>query len=94
MGDIKSTWKAINSIIRKQTDKTTICSFFTYELQGRTSTDPSETASWLCPFFTNIGNECAAWIPQSTKCHNEYMPERVKECLFLTPTDEFEMLGL
>ncbi len=29
-----------------------------------------------------------------TKCHNEYMPERLKESRLLTPTDEFEIYDI
>ena len=89
-GDIRKTWKVLNSMTKKTNDKTSITDIFCYN--DHHVTNPDIISNEFCKYFTEVGSKFAAAIPKSQKHFQEYFPgSPVSNSMFLSPTDPFEI---
>jgi hypothetical protein len=91
--DIRKTWKVLNTIIGKTSDKSTISD--TFIVNGNKETDKTIIANEFCNYFTNIGKQYAESIPNAKHTPAYYLGTTPNpSSMFFTPTDPFEIRQL
>ena len=89
-GDIRKTWKTLNSITGHCNDKSIINSKF--HINTKITENTSEIANGFCKYFSEVGETFATKIPKSKHSFNTYLrTERNPKSLFLSPTDPNEI---
>lgn len=91
-GNIKQTWKTLNTLLGKTNDKGSIVDKLI--INDRTVTEHKEIAQEFCSYFTNIGPQLAEQITKPNKAKNSLQANWVKSCLFLSPTDPMEIANI
>ena len=91
-GNIKETWKIINSLINKKTNGTTYPTEF--RSNGTTITGSKNIANCFNKFFVNIGPSLANKIPRSNNVFTRYLSDKVDDTLFLKPVTKEEIINL
>ena len=88
--DLKATWKILDEIINKRSNKLTYPSCFMNN--GKPVTDPTAIAINFCKYFTNIGPNLAAKIAPSTANYEDFLTRSPHQSLELQPLtgDEFK----
>ena len=87
--DLKETWNLISEIINKRKAKPSLPSSF--NVDGKTVTDPLDIANGFCKYFTNIGPSLAGKIPASNRSFWSFLPSTVNESIILKPTSTQEV---
>jgi len=87
--DIKKTWKVLNRIIGKNSNKKEISE--TFINNGVQTSNPKLIAEGFCDYFTHVGEKFAAAIPPSKKHFKSYLKHNINNSLFLSPTDPEEI---
>ena len=80
------------NMIGKNNDKSGISLHFKHN--KAVIKDPDQISNAFCNFFTNVGPNHAAAIPQSKKQFTSYLqdcPKRISNSMFMTPTDASEI---
>lgn len=90
--DIRKTWGAINTLIGRTNDKSTITD--TLKIDNQIVTDKTKISNEFCNFFTNIGMKYANDIPVAKFNHNHYMRNKNKNNMFMAPTDQYEVIKM
>ena len=91
--DTKNTWKIFNQVIGRTNDKHNTVSAF--KLDDQPVTSSRSIANAFCNFFTDVGANYAAKIPQSHhKPHHYLGSNRNMHSIFLAPTDKTEIIKL
>ena len=62
-----------------------------FNSSGRSITDPTDIANEFCKYFTNIGPNLANRIPTVNSTYNSFLTDRVRESIFLKPTNIAEL---
>ena len=91
-GDIRKTWRTLNSITGHCKDKSIINNKF--HIRTKITENTSETANGFCKYFweVHVGETFASKIPKSKHSFNTYLStERNPKSLFLSPTDPYEI---
>ncbi len=88
-GDIRKTWKTLNTLLGKTNDKTGIVDSFI--INEQTVSDPKQIGDAFCDYFTNIGPKLAKNIPPSNRTKNPPQGKHVEASIFLSPTDPNEV---
>ena len=89
--DMKSTWKIINDVLnnhRKSIDINEI------RCGDRLLNQPPDIAEAMNDYFVNIGPNLARNIPGTTTHFSDYLQNANSASIFLTPTDENEVLDV
>ena len=87
----RKTWSLINRITcRKKRDDNTIFAMKT--ASGQITNDAKTIANTLNEYFTKIGPNMSNCLPVSTVCHKQFMKNRQRCSLYLTPTDPIQVL--
>ena len=81
--DSKNLWKTLNEIIGKNRGKSSISD--TFIVNGMETTDPRAISNGFCRFFTNVGKDFAANIPNAKKSYRNYLHKKNDKSLFLSP---------
>ena len=85
--DIKKTWATINEVLGREKSRESLPNHFISN--GHILSDSFDIAQGFNDFFSNVGPELAAQIPQSGKDFTEYLSEEVKEnFIFANITDD------
>ena len=87
--DLKQTWNLINEIINKRKAKLSLPSSF--NIDGKTVTDPLDIANGFCKYVTEIGPSLAGKIPASNRSFWSFLPSTVNESIILKPTSTQEV---
>ena len=88
--DTRKTWKILNTIIRKKTNKATITNKF--ENNGQIITDPKKIAEDFCTYFSQVGEKFAAAIPPAQNTFRTYLKNDINNrSIFFRPTDSNEI---
>ena len=91
--DIKSTWKVLNQVMNRGKTGNSIVSSFQYE--GKEIDNGKEIVNNFNEYFSNIGTKLAKSIPNIPgKRVTDYITNRNKNTIFLTPVTEQEILGI
>ncbi len=90
--NIRKTWGILNSLIGRSNDKTSISE--TFNIDNSSVTDHKQIANEFCKFFTNIGMKYSNNIPKAEFSHMHYLKKSQPNTMFLTPTDETEILQI
>ena len=91
--DIKSTWKVLNQVMNRGKARNSIVSSFQYE--GKEIDNEKEIVNNFNEYFSNIGTKLAKSIPNIPgKRVTDYITNRNKNTIFLTPVTEQEILGI
>ena len=93
-GNLKETWKLLNSIINKK--KKTMQVGHEFENKGESITGDEHIANGFNDYFVNVGPSLADNIPATDTQFSQYLSAstNVKNSLFLNPVTEVEMLQL
>ena len=91
-GNIKETWKILNSVIKKKTKGTTYPAEFSNN--GATISGNKNIANSFNNFFVNVGPSLANNIPRSNDVFTRYLSDKVEDTLFLKPVTEEEIIKL
>ena len=86
--DIKSTWKLLNSLTGRNSDKSSRQHSFNND--GKLINKPDEITSEFCKYFTNIGSSLADSIKPSDKPYTQYLSNKRSlnvSSIFLSPTN-------
>ena len=70
-GDIKNTWKLLNSLIGRTKDKSSITSSF--NCNGKIVNHPTDIANGFCDYFTNLGPQLANSIKAPQNDYDQYL---------------------
>ena len=93
LGDIKNTWKLINSVISKSSNlKKPDFDYFT--IQGQKITDKKLIANSFNDYFTNLGIELEKLIKPVNNSPTDYMKNPAVNSLYLYPTDTGEIINI
>jgi len=87
--DIKNTWKIMKMAMNKINDKSNISQIIKYN--SNTLTNEQDITNAFCEYFTNVGPEYARNIPNTNKSPQEYLNPKIKNTIFLNPTDPEEI---
>ncbi len=89
--DIKKTWKVLNNITGKNSNKQKISE--TFINNGAQTSNPILIAQGFCDYFTHVGEQFAAAISPSQKHFRSYLNKNTNtnNSLFLSPTDPEEI---
>ena len=87
--DLKSTWKAINLLLNKNSKGGTSAEIFNCE--GRKTNDPEEIANAFNNHFADIGPSLARNISQSKSSYQKYLKDPNLNSLFFNPTTSAEI---
>ena len=87
--NLKETWKLINEVINKR--KSRLLMPQSFNSNGRSITDPTDIANEFCNYFTNIGPNLENRIPTVNSTYNSFLTDRVRESIFLKPTNIAEL---
>ena len=93
--DIRNTWKVLNSVIGKQSDKSGISKIF--NINDTITADPADIAESFCNFFSDVGPKYAASIPPAQQNSTHYLQlknSRFPRSIFLSPTDSTEIADI
>lgn len=90
-GDSKLTWKKINDIVNKKKDHTKT---ETINVNGIETTSPNVISEEFNSYFANIGPKLASLIDCNNKQFTEYLPKRSNNTIFLTPTNQTEIINI
>ena len=93
-GNLKETWKLLNSIINKK--KKTMQVGHEFENKGESITGDEHIANGFNDYFVNVGPSLADNIPATDTQFSQYLSAstNVKNSLFLNPVTEVEILQL
>ena len=86
-------WNVINEITCRKKTKTQQPKKIRLS-NGSLTQNPSEIANTLNNFFVNIGPELAEKLESSNNPYESYMPRRIQNSFFLSPTDFFEIMNV
>lgn len=89
-GDIKKTWKSINSIIRPNSGASSSCELL---IDNELVTEPVEVATKFNEHYTSIASKLAAIIPVTNLNPLENIPRLPNSFVYL-PTDESEIKSI
>ena len=88
--DMRKTWKTINTIIRKQHDKSNVCD--TYCIDNAYTDNPDIICNGFCRYLTDVGERFATSIPKSKHNYKHYLDNNAcTKSLFMSPTDPIEI---
>ena len=88
--DIRKTWKLLNTMIGKQSDKSGISEMF--KINNANIKDQKTIANSFCEYFSEIGNKYASNIPVADKPFHYYLKARSNSnSFFMAPTDPIEI---
>ena len=86
----KKLWGILNLIIGKCHDKS--LSPDSFLIDGKMTTNPMVISDGFCNYFSNVGKNLAAKIPNSRKSFQDYLGnDNVNDNFFLMPTTEYEV---
>lgn len=83
--DLKQTWKLLNEVINKRTNKPSLPSTFISD--GISITEPLEIAERFCKYFTNIGPSLANKIPSVNSSFGSFLSDNDNAPIILHPTN-------
>ena len=86
------TWKILNQLIGKLNDKSGISDQFV--INGQISSNKKEISEGFCKYFTDVGPNLASSIPPPQHSFDEYLTKNNNNSIYLSPTDEQEVLKL
>ena len=86
-GDIKMTWKYLNSLIKVKKSKQELV----LSENGHEIVDSKVIADNFISYFSNVANELNNKIPQSLKCPLQFMPDPNQSTFFAAPTTPNEV---
>jgi hypothetical protein len=89
--NLKNTWKLLKEIINKKKNANISKKFY---LNGSLITDNKVIAQQFNNFFSNIGPNLAANIPNSNTTPISFMPNRVAHSIFLNPVSNEEVYNI
>ena len=89
--DMRSTWKLINSVLNKTTDKTSNTKFLIDDI---TTNDPREIVKKFNEYFVSVGPELAKQVPNTNANIHDYLDSNYPCSMVLLPTDEYEICSL
>ena len=93
MGDAKSTWNVLNTVINKKMCPNELPKHF--ECNGEDISDTSIVANKFNTFFATIGPNLANALPAAEDASiGDYMGEHNINSMFLTPVDESEIINI
>ena len=90
--NIKETWKILNNLINRKSQKTKLSSIF--KLDGREISNPLEIANHFCEYFSNIGPSLARTIPTSSIPARSYLSKAFLKSIFVKPVSENEIVQI
>lgn len=90
--NMKSTWRILNEIINRKTQKNRLPS--TFKIDNCEVSNPEEIANRFCEYFTNIGPNLAKTIPASTNSHRFYLKGKFIDSVFLETVTQQEIVDL
>ena len=87
--NIKKTWEILNNLMGRNTERRAI-----YEICVRDSklTQTSEICEAFNEYFTNVGENIAAEIPQSDSDIQSFLSNNYPQSMFFTPVTEGEVI--
>ena len=89
---MKSTWRVLNEIMNRKTQKNRLPS--TFKSDNRKISNPKEIANRICEYFTNIGPNLAMNIPASTNSHQSSLKGNFVGSLFFNSAPQQEIIDL
>ncbi len=90
--NIKETWKILNNLINRKSQKTKLSSIF--KLDGREISNPLEIGNHFCEYFSNIGPSLARTIPTSSIPARSYLSKAFLKSIFVKPVSENEIVQI
>ena len=90
-GDSKLTWRIINDVINKKKDH---IKAETINVNGIEITSPKEISNEFNSYFVNIGPKLGSQINCNEKHFSEYLPNPSNSAIFLSPTNEAEIIKI
>ena len=90
-GNIRLTWKLLNSVIKNSTHNSVIDSF---TVNGIKVTDNQEIANKLNDYFVNVGQNLAQQIPSAQRQFTDYLKGDFPNSLTLYPIDALEVIRI
>jgi hypothetical protein len=90
--NMKQTWKAINNVLGRGKQQITQSKF--KDDLGNVLTDSTEIANKFNDFFVDIGPKLASKIENTGKRYYEYLGESVKNCMYMKPVVEIDILKI
>ena len=92
--DMKTTWKNINTILRRKNDKSSFPDFFKNDINNDI-TNPQNIAEEFNKFYVNIGPKLAQNIPQQQSAIPENTNSNIfPHSFFFTPVTPVEILAI
>ena len=90
--DSAKTWKILNILIGKINNKNEVTSFF--NINGTLTNDKYLISNGFCDFFSNVGPNLAAKIPDSNMFFTDFLNDHHPGSIFLAPTDPEEVFKI
>ena len=91
--NIKATWKNINLILGRNSNKSSFPDYFTHN--GNTFSSPIHIANEFNNFYVNVGPNLAKNIPQSNRNANDLLPnQNLQNSLYFIPSTPLEILNI
>ena len=90
--NLKKVWQAINSIISNKSKNQSVSSLYINEKKD-TSSDPVIISNEFNEYFSSIAGLTRNKIPHSTKHFSSFLKNRNNNTLFISPTDEVEVIS-
>lgn len=87
--DSAKTWKILNVLIGKTSNKHDISSYF--KIDGTLTDNKLIISNEFCNFFSNIGKNLAQQIPTSQFSFSKFLKNSTESSIFFTPTDYEEI---
>ncbi len=89
--NMKMTWKSINILLRKTSDKSEVCN--TFLVNNSYISDKHTIAKEFCKYFCSVAETYASSIPNVDISPVSFLQDRNMKSLFLTPTTPQEVSG-
>ncbi len=89
---LKNTWEMLHPIIAKNRDKTSITSEFL--INDTYVSEPSAVANEFCRFFTNVGKDTQAKIPNGSRSFHQYLEQPEPKSMYLSPVTDDEIRNI
>ena len=90
-GNIRSTWKLINSMICDKNKSSIVENFIKDDKQ---ISDSVEIANYFNDYFTNVGSNLASKIPNSTSHYSSFLSGSYKHSFSLYLTNAMEVINI
>ncbi len=87
--DIKKTWRIINTIIQKKSDKSSLPD--TFIINGEEISDPKIVTNEFNKYFSKIGQKVNDQVPKTDSHFTSYLSDKIKNTFFMNPVTPFEI---